>query len=238
MTRTAKILIYLNLALCLAFAFWAIGLYTNHVDWTDNTKEGKGVFAQRSERIKALGEARIRADARFQAAKTAVAGEEKVRPEFQAWYDNEIQSLRTGKGVPQDPEYVNGEMKLDQKGQPAMGLVRKADKKELPGLGSLATLDKAYQDLQKQIRDVVAEIDKLVEEQKNLTTQIGDGRAAGLRKVLAAEQVEVKKSQDEQEFIEPLLYNRLVELKLLKKRQSALEARLKELGVERVAQKP
>jgi hypothetical protein len=235
MTSTAKVLIYLNLALSLAFAFWAIGWYSNHVDWTD-AKTGE--FARRAERIKELSTARDRVDVRYQTALAAVAQEEKRIPELEAWYKAELESLRTGNQAPQDPLFANGELQSDAKGLPRMGPVQNAAKKEIAGLGSLERLNKIYAQRQDEIKAVGQEIDQLVAQESKLSEEIGDGRAAGLRAELAAQQSEVKKSQSEQEFLEPLLYNRLVELQILKKRHAALEARLKELTGVRVAERP
>jgi hypothetical protein len=235
MTRTAKILIYLNLALSLAFAFWAMSWYYNHVDWTD-AKTGE--FSRRAERIKEFEAARNRADARFQSALAAVAQEEQRIPELEAWYKAELESLRAGTQAPRDPVFAGGELQVDAKGLPRMGPVQNAAKKEIAGLGSLEKLNKIYAQRHEAIQAVGQEIDKLLAQESALSFEIGDGKAAGLRAELAAQQSEVRKSQSEQEFLEPLLYNRLVELQILKKRHAALEARLKELSGVRVAQRP
>jgi hypothetical protein len=234
MTKTAKILIYLDLALSLAFAFWAMSWYSNHVDWTD-AKTGE--FTRRAERIKELDVARNRADARFQSSLAAVGQEEQRIPELEAAYKAELESLRTGNQTPRDPVFAGGELQVDAKGLPKMGPVQNAAKKEIAGLGSLKKLNEIYAKRHEEIQVVGKEIDDLLAQESKLSEQIGDGKAAGLRAELAAQQSEVRKSQSEQEFLEPLLYNRLVELQILKKRHAALEARLKELSGVRVAQK-
>ena len=48
---------------------------------------------------------------------------------------------------------------------------------------------------------------------------------------------EEKRSLNEQEFVKPLLYNRLVELQILTKRNEALASRLKEVEGAAVTQK-
>jgi hypothetical protein len=232
MTRIAKILVFLNLALSLTIACWAIGWYANHVDWTDSKT---GVYFQLAERIKDLDTARGRAEARYAKETATLQAREKLIPELRAWYEAELESLRTGNRPPQDPVVVNGEIQLDPKGQPRMGPVLNASKKEIAGLASIAKLDNQYAQRQTEISNVAEEINKLVEQEKALTSEIGNGQAAGLRAELAAQQSEVRKSLHEQETLEPLLYNRLAELEILKKRHAALEARLKELTGTRVA---
>ena len=67
--------------------------------------------------------------------------------------------------------------------------------------------------------------------------QPGAGQPAGLRFQWASWQLAEKRSINEQEFVKPLLYNRMVELEILKKRHNALEARLKEVEGAAVTQK-
>jgi hypothetical protein len=71
----------------------------------------------------------------------------------------------------------------------------------------------------------------VVAEEKRLTEELnGDGKQIkGLRTQVAEQQEERQNSLLEQEYLRPLLYNRLVESQLVLKRQRALESRLREL---------
>jgi hypothetical protein len=236
-----RILLFVNVGLGLTFAYWGIGLYMNHIDWS-NQKVGErlGESAKREAEIKRwTDEALARGATRLDAARQAVRAAEERRPELLAWYRDRLESLRTG--ADKQPVlglvYDKGELKFDNKGYPLLGPVRNLAGQPVPGLENLQAQATAYNERQTQIRQVTQEIAKLAEEERKLTEEIGDGREKGLRAELAAVQRDEQRSQAEQEFLRPLLYNRLVEIQILAKRQKALEARLKELEGARVAQR-
>jgi hypothetical protein len=240
--RAGRILLFVNVALSLTFAYWGIGLYMNHVDWS-NQKSGEnlGESAKREAEIKRwTDEALARNAARLELARRDVRDAEERRPQLLAWYQERLESLRTG--ADKQPVlglvYDKGELKFDNKGYPLLGPVRNLAGQPVPGLENLQAQATASNERQAQIRQVTQEIDKLAEEQRKLTEEIGDGRDKGLRAELAAVQQDGQRAQAEQEFLRPLLYNRLVEIQILAKRQKALEARLKELEGARVARVP
>ena len=109
---------------------------------------------------------------------------------------------------------------------------------QLRVLRSIEVLEQAYAQLQAQVAQTTKEIEKLVDEERKLTEQIGNGKEKGLRADLAAVQLKERISHDEEEFLKPLLYNRQVEYSLLMKRQQALEARIKELQGLSLADQP
>src|SRR5437899_2820166 len=84
----------------------------------------------------------------------------------------------------------------------------------------------------------VTEIEELVNQEKALTEQLGDGKVRGLRFDLAQQQLAEKKSLDEQEYLQPLLYNSMVEQQSLEDRQKAFEAAVKRLQTSSVVKQP
>jgi hypothetical protein len=220
MTTAGKIALLANLALSVVFAFWGMNLYANRIDWS----QAGGEYAQREETIKNYRDNVLpRATARYLAAVPAVNDIEARRPQLQDWEAKQIQNLRAGNDPVQGLVVKRGELATDAQGRPVLG------PPPVRGLASIAVLDQEYARLQDQVAKTTQDIIRLVDEERKLTEQIGDGREKGLRADLAAEQLKEKKAQDEAEFLRPLLYNRQVEYALLVKRQQALEARIKEL---------
>ena len=107
--------------------------------------------------------------------------------------------------------------------------------------GNLSALQTKYTATQKQIISTYDQTKRTAQEVGVLGKRIGNGRngkEGGLRWDLDQQQLAEKRSLNEQEFLEPLLYNRLAELAILGKRHTSLEARLKEVETSTVTQKP
>ena len=229
-TKTGRVLTYVNLALSLMFAIWAAAVYSNEVDWTDRKSQGEeGVYARLNDAIKQLDSSRGPAEGRLLAGRSAVAKWEAARPEMQARYARELQSLRSGDGSVQAPTYVKDELQLDNQGHPRLGPVLGPGDKPLRGLASIAKLDQAYKQRLDEIQNVTTALDGLVADQQKSSTEIGNGQEQGLRFDLAGVEKKIKQSQERQEVLKPQVYNRQVELALLLKRQKSLQSRLKEL---------
>jgi hypothetical protein len=232
MTTAGKIALLLNIALSIGFAAWGLALYANRVDLT-NQKSGEtaGEYALRDEAIKNLRDNVVpKAMARWSTAVPAVDQLEARRPKLQAWYDEQLKNLREGTKPVQALVFNKGVLQVDAEGVPGL--------QPLKGLASIAALEQTYAQFQEQVAQTTKEITKLVDEERKLTEQIGDGKEKGLRADLAAVQRKEKISQDEEEFLKPLLYNRQAEYSLLMKRQQALEARIKELQGLSLADQP
>jgi hypothetical protein len=233
-TKTGRVLTLVNLALTLTFAFWAVGVYSNHVDLSDKedqqkSAEEQSLYFRRAKTIEKLNKARDPAEARLQAIGTAVAGAEELRPALQSWYASELESLRTGNQQPQAPVLAKDEIQLDKQGYPRMGPVLGPEDRPLRGVASLAKLDQLYKQKLEEIQGITNAIDGLIAEQQKSSSEIGSGQEQGLRHELASVQAKIKQSRDRQENLKPKVYNRQVELALLLKRQQGLVSRLKEL---------
>jgi hypothetical protein len=237
-TTWGIIALFVNLAFSLALAFWAIGLWYNHVDFEVEKKKRDEVV---NSIVKTIGPG----EQNLQTTRAALARVEMKRPMLQAFYQAELENLRTGKNKIQALYFVKGELQLDDQGRPKLGPILDAAGQEIAVQGSLKDLDEKYKKTQDDIRDVLKVCDDTVKEIAKLTELIGDGSPppkpglpGGLRFQLASWQLKEKRSLNEQEFVKPLLYNRLVELDLLNKRLVAVEARLKEAEGAAVTEKP
>ncbi len=221
LTRVGRILIFVNLALGLAFCFWAYGLYANPRDMQAEAKI-------RTERMNELRKVEPAATASWRKAVADLVRVETRRPQLQAQYAQILQSLETGK--PNLPiravAYVKGQMQIDpQSGLPFFAPVTAADGKPILGLDNLQRLRENYKTVQSKRAEVRQKADDQAKQEDQLTAQIKN-----LRLDLAREQLAEQKSVDEQEHLKPLLYNRQAEALLLGERKQAMETRLKELG--------
>jgi hypothetical protein len=246
MTFMGKILVLVNLALSLGFAFWAFAIYSNRIDWTTTKSADRtGEFAKRDAELQALRAALGRGEANMEEAARNVALAEDRVPKYQAWYKEQLEKLRTGKNPVQALVVKGGKLQLDPDpgapppyGLPQLGPVLSASKQPVAGLASIEVLNQEYAAKHQTFVDVTHELDKVLDGERQLTEQIGNGRDKGLRAQLAVVEHAGTNAIAEQEFIRPLLYNREVEGQLLVKRGNALESRLKELAGAHVARQP
>ena len=245
LTLAGKIALFANVALSILFAFLGFGLYSQRINWTDKKiGERDGEYQQRKAEIDKLQAARGRVEARWWTALKAPAGVlalEAVRPQKQEWYRQQIDILKTGNA--KQPilgiDYDQGRISIDPRtGLPLMSAVIDQAKKPVPGLNSLQVLNEVYSRIQKDIIAKTEEIEKLIQEEKQLTEELGDGKVRGLRFDLAQEQLAEKRSLDEQEYLQPFLYNCMVKRQSLEDRQKVLEGRLKKLQSSSVAKQP
>ena len=243
-TQLAKILVFVNLVLSLVFASWALGVYTQRIDWGKKAAAADrpaGELSKRLEEIDRLGGAskegsRQRAEARWVKARDHLLALETVRNQNEAWYAQQLEVLVTGLmgGKPVPPPVVHalvydkGVLVVDlQFGRPQLRAV--GDRKGQP-VAALETLEQEARKLNDQIKATMQKIAALVQqEQEHTLTLNGEGPRKGLRRELAEEQAEMEKSVAEQEYLKPLLYNRQTEAQLLQERQKSLQERLKEL---------
>jgi hypothetical protein len=234
LTLAGKIALFVNLALSLMFAFWGFGVYSQHVNW-------QGEYAKLGKEIKDLQAAQQRIDGSWRTASQGVLSLESLRPKKQNWYQQQLGILKSGDANQKilDIDFEQGQIKIDAKtGLPVMRLVTDQTKKPVPGLFSLPVLNDTYTRKATAIVAVTEEIKKLVEQEKLLTDQLGDGKIRGLRFDLAQQLAAEKQSLDEQEYLQPLLYNSMVHQRSLEERQRALEDRVKRLQASSVAKQP
>src|SRR5262245_2339769 len=99
MTRAAKYLIFVNLALSLVFVAWSVGLYTQRVPWATTGAGEERITGQIEEltaRVKALTEGRDRAEDRWFAATREVLRLTKDIKDRRRFYTEQIRMIQTG----------------------------------------------------------------------------------------------------------------------------------------------
>jgi hypothetical protein len=234
MNRLGKSLVLINAALSFMFVAWSFGLYTQQMPWENEIKDLK-------EQIKGLIEARDRADARWHTASNRVRQLEDVMPKRQDYYANQLKIANTGldsagkKVEPpvSAPVVVNGLVDFKAANRAAYQI---DGKPALSFAGYKAAIEKQLD----ETRDTKQKINKVTADTTVLTTEVNGTKLAteaitrvekGLRGQLTDAITLKKNAQLEQEFLQSPLTNDKVELELLKRRQLALEARLKELAV-------
>lgn len=227
-TRLAKIMIYLNLGLSFVFASWALALYTQRVDWGPkgaSAGQAAGEMFKRTEEITKLKGARTRAEQHWETALADIRRYEAQSRSDDAWYQEQLTALESSPKPLQT--IAPDKQSIGSTGRPT--LVPWIDPKGRP-YSSLAVLRKQHDQVHRDIDAELANLNALIAQEKQLTQQlIGDGMNKGIRELIRIEEEKRQNAEREQDYLEPLLYNRLVELSLLQKRNKLLDGRLKEV---------
>jgi hypothetical protein len=240
MTRLAKILIFVNLAFSFGMMAWALALYTNRVDFSNNKAQGDqpaGELVKRVERIEELKAAFRPAETAWLNARTSVQGLEARRAADHDWYASELVFLRTGATAANPARAVVYEL-----GSPAPDTKDPGRAKMKPATGPmnqpLESL-KAYEGQLKDAHDLLAReterYEKAIKEDTDLTNKLAgykdkdDKEVKGLRQRIVDERAKLVNLNNEHKFVKPLLVNAFVESQLVLKRADALRARIKEL---------
>jgi hypothetical protein len=223
LSRYARIALLANVALSLVFAYWAFALWFNRIDFEADKKK-------RDDIIKMISATVPPGAAKLQAVHRNLSAIEKNRPAMLKWYQDQLDELRSGNGPILALVFQKGELQYDLQGHPRLDAITDSANQKIEVQGSLKVLDDKYKTLHDEIVNTRKQNNDAVAEAKKITAEIGNGSAApGLRWQLAFWQDAERRSLMEQEFVKPLLYNRLVELDILKNRQVALQGRVREL---------
>jgi hypothetical protein len=219
------------------FAFWTVGVYRDRVDFPAESKIRSEQLATLS---KSVGSTPESAETRFAAADKSLTTTEALRPKLQEWCTEQLKDLREG-DKPIMAVFIDtktGQPVIDARGILRLGPVLDPAGQPIAGLANFKKLDDDYRSVQAELKKALAASDEALMEIKALTAKIGDGQKAGLRFQLAEQEKEWKRSLDQHDFLQPILYNRQVEEQILIKRHKALEARLEELKAAAVVEKP
>ena len=227
MTRTGKILVYVNLVLAIGMCVWAFGLYSTRIDWSNKPAKGSeppGELAKRMAALKQVDSALQTAEARQRAAALDLRTMERRRPRDQGFFAKELGLLQTGINNENPPRIVSVQAGVIQV-NPADGMVVMIPAPK--PFESLDVYEKQQQQTQAALLASISEYQALVEEDtKKIEQIIGE---KGLRQQLFnEEEIKLARIKQEIEDLKPLYINVMVDLQLLDKRQKALEARLKE----------
>jgi len=237
MTKYAKWMVFANFVLAFSFLAWSIGLYSQEMPWQGMIKD------KLAPEIKNLTAARNLADQRWADANKAVMQKESERPKRLVYYEEQWKIATTGKnnaGESVTPPVQ--QLAFNERGlvELRVGAERKPQKlSDNSEARSRAGYETAIAKALDETRDVKQKINKVVQDTTVLTQQI-KGTKVGEEAITAVERglrslvndaIHLWRNiQLEQEFLQTPLTNVNVDLEMLKRRQSALEARLKELG--------
>src|SRR4051812_43155826 len=98
MTTFGRILVLVNLVLSVSVMVWALGLYANRIDWSDQkgrADQPPGELAKRQARIDELVNAIRPAEAAWAKPRTEILALEKQRSGDRAWYLAEVEQMRS-----------------------------------------------------------------------------------------------------------------------------------------------
>jgi hypothetical protein len=235
-----KILVFLHTGLSLCFASWALALYTNRVDWTARKgKDGKpdGELVTRTSTFDQICKTGLRpADARWRTARFHVNGSEAWRPLEQAWYEQQLEFLRTGATEDNPARQVDhGPRGGDAPTavlRPGGDLVKMAD---LPDkVGSLAFYAREKEAALLKTAELKNEIETAANEDKVATNMLHGPK--GLHQRIEDEYVKRELIKAGRKDMRPVRLNTQIEYNNLKELRDRLEDRLTELqGVGRKA---
>src|SRR5690348_1166374 len=126
-TRFGKIFVFVIAVFSVFFASWAVGIYTNRIDWP-GTGSGSGVsgdraqgeYTRRKAEIDDKSKSAALALSRWQSQTAALAGLEALRPKNQQWYADRLKAMNEGQGPVLALVFDNaGKLQL-QNGQPVV----------------------------------------------------------------------------------------------------------------------
>src|SRR6266478_4333470 len=125
MTQLGKILVFVNLVFSLVLAAFALGIYTNRIDWVGpSASQSEGEINKRVADIKTLTEVYNRSTARWLREYANLPAQEKQRKDNETWYAQQLAALVEGKGGNQPIDilvFQNGALQLNQQQLPQLG---------------------------------------------------------------------------------------------------------------------
>lgn len=257
MRKFGKLLVFLNLVLSLIFLGWSLALFTQRMDWAPHKNLFTGEIDQETGKlqallqdIKQLVEHRELAEARWQTDAALLPRLYEQREAYQKWYKDQVQQARTGKdSTGLDKENDKPVRRLvakpgDPLGLPTMDPNLREPIKDSRGndVHSIAYYQQQYEEIKKELETLQAQIQKLIQENEQLTQEISgrvDAKGVlqdrGLRGQLEDRNAYKKLWHDEIAYLRPHVVNQLIHVEEQKRRMAALQARLKELQAGAVA---
>jgi hypothetical protein len=223
MTRTGKILVYVNLVLAVGMCVWAFGLYSSRIDWSN--KPPNGELAKRITALKQVDSALQTAETRQRVASGDLQRLERRRPRDAQFFARELALLEAGIDQQNPPRIVNVQNGVIQlKPEDVVDMIQAPKPFQ-----SLDVYAREQQQTQAALLASITEYQALVEEDTKKTERIIGEK--GLRQQLFnEEEIKLARIKQEIEDLKPLYINVMVDSELLMKRQKALLARREELN--------
>lgn len=240
MTFLGKLLVLVNLVISLMLATFALGMFTNRIDWPDKTAKtggsgaSQGVLSKKKAELAQWRDAMAPAYTRWQELRKAVLEEEAKQPEDRKWYQEQMGILETGKNSAgaeapiQTFKYMDKTLVLDDKGRPKLEPIVQ-DAKDSPvkcAVAGKADWKEVVEEIQETEKNILAKL----EEQEKLSGQVNGGKGElGLRVLLEEQERAARAVSAEIDYLRPQRVNRQAEADVLLRRTSGLERRVEEL---------
>jgi len=241
MTLAGKILVFANLMLSLGMAAWAMGLYTQRVNWTNKStpEAGKAELKKREDDIKDLSGELAVAERRHAEAKARLADLHVQRTTNNDLYRRYVDHITgtfingqlegaTDQIPAQVPVLVNGQTVPFGPQNPALPKMEQAkDRTGAPLRSYFAYVLDLYK-TQQLIDAQSANLAKANNDAEDRTKIIAGTEEMkvlkpGLRQLLEYEQAKFARIEAEKDRLKPLLVNSYVEIQLLVKRHEQLQ---------------
>ncbi len=240
MTLAGKILVFANLMLSLGMAAWAMGLYTQRVNWTNTStpEAGPGELKKREDRITELSREVAIAERRHAEAKGRLADQHVHRTINNEQYRGYVDQI-TG-------TFINGQLQRPNDQTQVPTLVNGQTVPYGPKNPQLPQMEPAKDRTGAPLRSYFAYVIKLYETQQLIEAQSVNLAKANkdaedrteiivlkpaLRQLLENEQAKIARIEAEKERLKPLLVNSYVEIQLLVKRYEQLKQQVEKSKV-------
>jgi len=233
MTFLGKLFLFLNLALSLALATFAFGVYSSGIDWSDNPAKGAqqpGKLVARKNEVNELSKNQLPlANQSWKAARTELWTREDQRRVERAWYATELSKLYPNKEGVVVQQVVQEKAGGDGGGRPKLEPAAEAEGVPLRTLGYYLARQQEHREENARIR---MELEAKVKEDVELTNQLtGDPerKTRGLRQLLNDERAKRLGIIDEVGITEGIRVNTTVGSELVLRRLESINQRIREL---------
>jgi hypothetical protein len=240
MTAFGKTLVILNLFLSVLMMAWALALWTNRIDWSNRKGDDlrpPGELVEREAEARRYWSEIPGAFVSYRDSKLALSAVEDGRtPDHKdgraadrAWYEAELEHLRTGATEANPARAVRLNQGLavpDPKNynRPTMDPARDKFNKNLLSMSAYNTQEAK---VLKELNDAKEQHRAAIEEDTKLTERLIGPK--GLQQRILDEKAKLAEVRKEIELIRPILINTAVESELILKRRGFLKARIEEL---------
>ncbi len=235
MTRLGQILIFINVALSIAMAGLALGLYSNRIEWAGaKPNESEGEIAKLNVEIKAQQNLFNSAVLRWSKEKSDLEKQEALQARAREFYAKQLDLLVKGKGPGQPVDvlvYNNGQLQIGADGLPTLQRSRDAQM-----LGR-EPQEQELRTVENSIRTEIQETEKIMNEEARLTSELNGKQQnpRGLRDLLRDMLTAEKKAGEELLYVKRERINGKEAATSVLNRQRQLKEREEQLKKQKIA---
>ncbi len=233
-TTVGKSLIIINVILSMVFASWAVGVFTNRINWGGTPGvAGDAAISETGRRSQELKDANAAAAVALGNWKsgnlTLNQLENAYRPQARNWFNAKLKALEDGAQPITSLAYAaDGRLQLGAEGKPIPG-------PDGQPLKARSAFRQAIAGVDAEIKQQNEQANKDLQAAEQLTIELNGVREGnlvkqkGLRDLKAEEELAHQNALAEIQYLRPFRFNRQAEGELLQKRQDSLAQRLEEL---------